>query len=369
MCWACIGKACSAFEAALTQSRHEPSVARFWVLDAAVLLTIFQGDYARAAEFTREELALARELGDPELVGAALTEAGTLAYRQGVYEQAQAHLDEALRLLRHVAETPRGIHSSGGGHHSSSSAMWPWLRGTWSRRHATMRPHWTIFETVNSSGCPSMRRPVSLACGTAAVTWWERPPSMGSSLEQAHSLGSGLLMASALLGLAGIAAESGQPETGAHLLGAVEGIAASLGAPIFPRDTPVRDRTLAALTAALGEEPARGGAGGRPGADAWRQRLPRPRPSLRPSWHRPERVSMASERGGRHAMPPVRCAQEVTMSDLPSGTVTFLFTDIEGSTALWERDRTAMAAAVERHLGAAAQRRRGTRRRAVQGGR
>jgi len=27
------------------------------------------------------------------------------------------------------------------------------------------------------------------------------------------------------------------------------------------------------------------------------------------------------------------------MPDLPSGTVTFLFTDIEGSTAIWERDR------------------------------
>jgi class 3 adenylate cyclase len=38
------------------------------------------------------------------------------------------------------------------------------------------------------------------------------------------------------------------------------------------------------------------------------------------------------------------------MPDLPSGTVTFLFTDIEGSTALWERDRAAMAFAVERHL-------------------
>jgi class 3 adenylate cyclase len=38
------------------------------------------------------------------------------------------------------------------------------------------------------------------------------------------------------------------------------------------------------------------------------------------------------------------------MADLPSGTVTFLFTDIEGSTALWERDRQAMATAVERHL-------------------
>jgi class 3 adenylate cyclase len=37
------------------------------------------------------------------------------------------------------------------------------------------------------------------------------------------------------------------------------------------------------------------------------------------------------------------------MADLPSGTVTFLFTDIEDSTALWERDRAAMARAVDRH--------------------
>src|SRR5688500_2876278 len=38
------------------------------------------------------------------------------------------------------------------------------------------------------------------------------------------------------------------------------------------------------------------------------------------------------------------------MTDLPRGTVTFLFTDIEGSTALWERNRTAMRAAVNQHL-------------------
>src|SRR5215207_7910801 len=38
------------------------------------------------------------------------------------------------------------------------------------------------------------------------------------------------------------------------------------------------------------------------------------------------------------------------MTDLPRGAVTFLFTDIEGSTALWERDRAAMHAAVERHV-------------------
>ncbi len=39
------------------------------------------------------------------------------------------------------------------------------------------------------------------------------------------------------------------------------------------------------------------------------------------------------------------------MAELPAGTVTFLYTDIEGSTALWERHPTAMRAAVERHDG------------------
>src|SRR5438067_850227 len=37
------------------------------------------------------------------------------------------------------------------------------------------------------------------------------------------------------------------------------------------------------------------------------------------------------------------------MTVLPSGTVTFLFTDIEGSTPLWEQYPQAMASALARH--------------------
>jgi class 3 adenylate cyclase len=37
------------------------------------------------------------------------------------------------------------------------------------------------------------------------------------------------------------------------------------------------------------------------------------------------------------------------MSELPSGTVTFLFTDVEGSTALWEHHPDAMRVALARH--------------------
>jgi class 3 adenylate cyclase len=37
------------------------------------------------------------------------------------------------------------------------------------------------------------------------------------------------------------------------------------------------------------------------------------------------------------------------MTDLPTGTVTFLFTDIEGSTQLWEKHPEAMQAVLAKH--------------------
>ncbi len=37
------------------------------------------------------------------------------------------------------------------------------------------------------------------------------------------------------------------------------------------------------------------------------------------------------------------------MVELPSGTVTFLFTDLEGSTRLWEEHPEAMKGALARH--------------------
>jgi class 3 adenylate cyclase len=41
--------------------------------------------------------------------------------------------------------------------------------------------------------------------------------------------------------------------------------------------------------------------------------------------------------------------KEVGVGELPSGTVTFLFTDLEGSTRLWEEHRDAMQSALARH--------------------
>jgi class 3 adenylate cyclase len=48
---------------------------------------------------------------------------------------------------------------------------------------------------------------------------------------------------------------------------------------------------------------------------------------------------------GASANPP----EELGVSELPSGTVTFLLTDIEGSTRLWEAEPEAMEVALQQH--------------------
>ena len=73
---------------------------------------------------------------------------------------------------------------------------------------------------------------------------------------------------------------------------------------------------------------------------------------------RPRECSSSARHGGSPAPAVELCGRDCRTGShagptrggaLPSGTVTFAFTDIEGSTPRWERDRRAMQAAVRRH--------------------
>ena len=101
-------------ERALERSSHTASAGRVQALVAAGMLALFQGDYARAATFSPEAVALARELGDPLLVGQALTIAGFLAYRQGEYGQAEELLTEGYARLSQLGDRVPGARADTG---------------------------------------------------------------------------------------------------------------------------------------------------------------------------------------------------------------------------------------------------------------
>ena len=60
-------------------------------------------------------------------------------------------------------------------------------------------------------------------------------------------------------------------------------------------------------------------------------------------------VSLGATKLASRYSRPARSRETLAVVKGPSGTVTFLFTDIAGSTRLWETAPTAMSAAVERH--------------------
>src|SRR6266511_2359098 len=72
-------------------------------------------------------------------------------------------------------------------------------------------------------------------------------------------------------------------------------------------------------------------------------------PADRAAFLRAARADLAAALPGAPTQPPDQPPPGAAARRLPSGTVTFLFTEIEGSTQLWERYAQAMGAAVARH--------------------
>jgi predicted ATPase/transcriptional regulator with XRE-family HTH domain len=236
-------------ERGLERSHRAPSVALVRALDGAGTLAIFQGDYARAASFIDEGLALARVLGDAILVGEALTYSAFLTYRRREFARAEDQLDEARRTLGGQADSEQGVMPF---FLLGDLAL---VQGQFARAARHYEEGIALFRLAgNDWGVRDMQ------AGLAAVRYWtgEFPQAAvlyGESLQRSHEMNYWPLLASSLLGLSAIAIESGKPEAGARLLGAAEGSAASLGMPILTRDFAVLEHALAALMAALGPKP------------------------------------------------------------------------------------------------------------------
>jgi tetratricopeptide (TPR) repeat protein len=244
-------------ERALEGSGHEASAARVRALDGAGILAILQGDNARGAQYLVQAEALARELGDAALIGEALAYSAFLAYRRREFVRAEELLDEARRTLGEHAASGPGV-----GPVLTLGGVVPFLtlgdlalaQGQLERAATHYEEAIALFQSAGSewgwrdmqAGLAAVRYCTGDLPGAAAL--------YGESLQRSHALHFGAIVVSALLGLAGIAVEAGQPEVGARLLGATESFATLLGATLFTRDDPVHDRVLATLQSALGED-------------------------------------------------------------------------------------------------------------------
>jgi predicted ATPase/class 3 adenylate cyclase len=239
-------------ERALEQSSRIATGARVEALAAAGRLAAFQDDYAGAALLITEGLALARELADPFLEAQSLGNAGFLSYRRGDYDLAETQLGEARQLLSGMSDSvPNAVRLSTVpfqllGDTALAREQFDLAAARYAEAIEVAQMVGTVWSAVDAQiGLAAVNYCTGNAVRAAALYI--------NNLHRAQDVGVKSLVASALLGLAGVAAELGRPEEGAHLLGAAEGSAASLDAPIFPRDRPVRDRAVAMLTAALGE--------------------------------------------------------------------------------------------------------------------
>jgi predicted ATPase/DNA-binding XRE family transcriptional regulator len=248
-------------ERALRRSSPDLSTRRADALAAGGMMAAFQGDFARAAEFADEELALARELGDPLLVGRALAVGGYVSYRRGHFGRAEELVGDACRRLSEILDSvPNAIPIHAVtllvlGDIALAQEQFELAATRYAMRLNAAQQHDEAGEHRQTAWGP-----IDAQAGLAGASYCIGENSRAAtlyvdSLDRAWNLGITMLVASSLLGMAGVAAASGWPEEGARLLGAAEGSAASLGAPLFPRDQPIRQRGLDALMTSLGEEP------------------------------------------------------------------------------------------------------------------
>jgi predicted ATPase/transcriptional regulator with XRE-family HTH domain len=234
-------------EDALRRSTGVVSAGRVQALNGAGMLALFRGDYGRAATFFDEALAVARALGDSVLLGFAMNYAALVYYRRGDYGRAEALVGEAYALLSYCPDAALEAHLL---HAFGEIALAQRQFARAARRYedalACLDQVRYVFSLSDiQAGLAGVRYCTGDITHAAAL--------YRESLQRSQDRNLLPLLVSALLGLAGIAVDIGQAEIGAGLVGAAEGVAATLGMPIFPRDLPIQERSRNALMTALGE--------------------------------------------------------------------------------------------------------------------
>jgi predicted ATPase/transcriptional regulator with XRE-family HTH domain len=234
-------------ERALRRPRREPSLALLRALEGAALLAAFQGDYHRAVPYLDEGLAVATALDQAQLIAEALTFSAFVAFRRQEFHRAEALLAEATQLAGERADRHPGVVPF---FNLGDLAL---AQGQLARAQCEYEEAIALFQQADNDW--GLR---DVQAGLGHVHYGMRQIAQAAacyteSVRHAAANHYQPLIASSLIGLAGVAAASGRPEIGSSLLGTAEQSARTLGMPIFTRDLAVRDHVLATLATRLGD--------------------------------------------------------------------------------------------------------------------
>jgi predicted ATPase/transcriptional regulator with XRE-family HTH domain len=248
-CQGDLGQAAALYEQSLRLFRQLGDIGWLWEsLMGLADVACRQGHYERARELLEELLAISDQIGDRHARAHALDGLGMIATAQGDSAGARALHEQALALYQELEERA-GIPAAL--NHLAAVAC---QEGDPARATALGRESLTLFQALQDE-----RGAAAALCslGNAALqegALGEAVAYYKESLMLSRRLGLKAETVQALDGLAAVACDAGQTDSAVRLAGAADALRELIGAVVPPVERAARQRNLAALREALGDD-------------------------------------------------------------------------------------------------------------------
>ena len=229
---------------------EERTQARAEALNAAGILTYYQGDYTAARSLHEESLAIWRELGDRRGMARSLNGLGNVALDKGDYSTARALHEDSLAIRRQLGD--RGG-MAGSLNNLGNVAL---DQGDYSAARALYEECLVIWRELGDRGgnATSLGNLANVAFEQgdypAARTLAEESPAIRRGLSDRQKI------ADSLEGLAAVVAALGSSLRAARIWGVAQRLREEVGSPTSPNELPRYDRRVAAARVALGDDSA-----------------------------------------------------------------------------------------------------------------
>ncbi len=234
-------------ERALALGDAVPTPERVLALSRTGAIAWQQGDYRRARELAEEGLTQSRQIGHAFGESSTILLLGWVAEDEGRFDEAEAHLTEALRLLQSQGRT------TWVGFALNSLGVVAYERGD------TARAAGRFEEALESFRANENTYGIGFVLTNLAKTarkqndYLRAAPLYAESLVLLHEHGDRWSIGGCLRGLASIAAATRQYARAARLWGAAEALREAIGAPPL-RSNARAQEAIAATRRGLGEE-------------------------------------------------------------------------------------------------------------------